>query len=268
MGVRVSDEQKNNLPGDGSSEGSNLDPDWLEGDAPSGDDDDVEPYGLHEKTERETVIEGGASESSEPGAPVDEPAAEPVKETKTKTRKSVNERLAVWRAGAAGEGAALSRDGKLGWKFFVIMSVAALIGAVVLSVTNTVYPEDTNFWQKLGPGSLESIRVLLRAPIHLSIGMLAFALSAWAVGVRAGRGDMAAARIGLAVSLAIMALQLQWAFPGQRVVVYLIAFALYFTTVLLSFRCPPRVAGMLIVLHIGLFAAIAGLGWLIVWIGM
>ena len=227
-------------------------------------EDPVEPYDVLEQPEAadrsDRAAGPGSGEDAEP---------EPFKEPKKKgDRQSVHERIDRWRRGAAGEGEALSRAGVLGWKFYVILGVGALIAAIVLAVTNTTYAADANFWQKLGPGSRETLRVLLRAPIHLSIGMLAFALTAWAVGVRAGRGDLAAARIGLAVSLAIMALEMRWGFPGQRMVVYLVAFALYFAAVLLSFRCPPRVAGTLIALHAGIFAAIAGLGWMIVWVGL
>lgn len=235
-------------------------------DAAFDDEDPTEPYEVIERT-------GSADEpdpdepSSEPAA-ADEPPASSKKYDRSAGSKPLRERVDRWRRDAAGEGEALSRAGVLGWRFFVIMGAGALIAAVVLAVTSTAYAQDANFWQKLGPGSRETLRVLLRAPIHLSIGMLAFAMTAWAVGVRAGRGDLAAARIGLAVSLAIMALELRWGFPGQRMVVYLIAFVLYFTTLLLSFRCPPRVAGMLIAMHVGLYAAIAGLGWLIVWVGL
>lgn len=265
----MSDEQTNedfgkNPDGDPADE-SRLDHDWLEGYEPSSDGDGgdpVEPYPVQEKPE---IADDEPSAEPEM-APETDGVSEPVKEPKD--RKTASERLAQWRSGAAGDGEALSRPGALDWKFYVVLSVAALIGAVTLSVTNGTYAEDANFWQKLGPAALESLRVLLRAPVHLSIGMLAFAMTAWAVGVRAGRGDLAAARIGLAVSLVIMALQLKWAFPGQRVVVYLIALGLYFMTVWLSFRCPPRVVGTLMALHAGLFATIAGLGWLIVWIGL
>lgn len=231
--------------------------------------DEQGPVGAYEVVERTGSATDpdpdGSSIGTEPDA---EPPAPASKHDRPAGGKPLRERVDRWRRGAAGEGEALSRVGVLGWRFFVVMGAGALIAAVVLAVTNTAYAQDANFWQKLGPGSRETLRVLLRAPIHLSIGMLAFALSAWAVGVRAGRGDLAAARIGLAVSLAIMALELRWGFPGQRVVVYLTAFVLYFTALLLSFRCPPRVAGMLIAMHAGLFAAIAGLGWLIVWVGL
>ncbi len=266
----MTDEQKNNEPFEESEQAGEP---GSSGDG-FADGDPVEPYDLHERVDPELTKpvdpaevdpDSAAEQDAEPAAasaPEDEP------EKKPKKKKSASERIEGWRDGAAVTGDALSKPGKLGWKFYVIMGIGAMIAAIVLAVTNTVYAEDANFWQKLGPGSLESLRVLLRAPIHLSIGLLAFALTAWAVGVRAGKGDIAAARIGMAVGLAIMALELQWGFPGQRLVVYLIAFALYFSTVWLSFRCPPRVAGTLIALHAGLFAAIAGLGWLIVWVGL
>jgi len=260
----VSDEQEKNNPYSEGDRSSELD-------SPEG----VEPYDLDRYGEPESApdsdIEQAASEAGEPiedASSEVEPSSSSSPSGSSKKKASVGERVERWRAGAAGEGAALSRPGALGWKFFVVMGIGAMIAAVTLAVTNMQYAENANFWQKLGPGSLEALRVLLRAPVHLSIGMLAFAMTAWAVGVRAGKGDLAAARIGLAVSLAIMALQLQWGFPGQRLVAYLIAFVLYFTTVWLSFRCPPRVAGTLIAMHAGLFAAIAGLGWLIVWIGL
>lgn len=235
----------------------------IPGDEPG---DVVEPYGVDEQPE--------PGDDPEPAIDLD---PEPVSENKqpntgaktgSKPKRSVQDRVDRWRQGAAGDGEALSRAGTLGWKFFLIMGCGALIAAVVLAVVNTRYAEDANFWQKLGPGSRESLRVILRAPIHLAIGMLAFALTAWAAGVRAGRGDLAAGRIGLAVALAIMALELRFGFAGERMVVYLLAFALYFLTVWTSFRCAPRVAGTLLALHIGLFAAIAGLGWLIVWVGL
>ena len=257
----MTDEQQQNEPSEERSEDERS----------KGEDDVVEPYDVHETPESDSGSEpepesAMAPEPDEPdGESIEEPEAEPGGKTK---KKSARERIERWRAGAAGAGEALSRPGALGWKFFVIMSIGALIAAVSLAVMNTVDAQNATFWQKIGPGSLESLRVLLRAPIHLSIGMLAFALTAWAVGARAGRGDLAAARIGLAVSLAIMALELKWSFFGERVVVYLIAFSLYFATIWLSFRCPPRVAGVLIGLHAGLFAAIAGLGWLIVWVGL
>ncbi|MCB9838514.1 MAG: hypothetical protein H6813_04180 [Phycisphaeraceae bacterium] len=234
-----------------------------------GGGDSAEPYDVDERAEpdSESTDSRGDDAGAEPEADP-KPQPEPSRSAKKPAGKPVRERIESWRRGAAGEGEALSREGALGWRFYVIMSAGALVAAVVLAIMNTNYAEDATFWQKLGPGSRESLRALLRAPIHLGVGMLAFALTAWGVGVRAGRGDLAAARIGLSVSLAIMALEIRWSFPGERIVVYLLAFALYFLTVMLSFRKPPRVAGTLIVLHIGLFAAIAGLGWLIVWVGM
>lgn len=235
-------------------------------------DDDVAPYEVSEEPEPDPAPEPDVAKaegaSSDSGSDDVEPEQEPEPEQPKKAKKSPSERLEQWRAGAVGVGDSLSRPGALGWKFYVIMSAGALIAAVVLAITNTHFGEDANFWQKLGPGTIETLRVLLKAPIHLCVGLLAFALTAWAVGVRAGKGDLAAARIGLAVALAVMALELQWAFFGERVVVYLIAFVLYFTTVWLAFRCPPRVAGTLVALHAGLYAAIAGLGWLIVWVGL
>jgi len=268
----LSDETKKN-----DDSGLPDEPERYEGVADSADDDgaiddDVTPYDITEEPEPESapappaeaVSAGDAGDQGdEPGEPSSE--AEPAQQ---KTKKSPSERLEQWRAGAVGVGEALSRPGALGWKFYVVMSAGALIAAVVLAITNTRFGEDANFWQKLGPGTVETLRVLLKAPIHLCVGLLAFALTAWAVGVRAGKGDLAAARIGLAVALAVMALELQWSFFGERVVVYLIAFILYFTTVWLAFRCPPRVAGTLVALHAGLYAAIAGLGWLIVWVGL
>lgn len=233
-------------------------------------DDDVTPYDISEEPEPEPAPASEAVKAEEASADSEEAESEPEPdpEQPKQAKKSASERLEQWRAGAVGVGDALSRPGALGWRFYVIMSAGALIAAIVLAITNTSFGEDANFWQKLGPGTIETLRVLLKAPIHLCVGLLAFALTAWAVGVRAGKGDLAAARIGLAVALAVMALELQWAFFGERVVVYLIAFLLYFTTVWLAFRCPPRVAGTLVALHAGMYAAIAGLGWLIVWVGL
>jgi len=261
----VSEERRQNENG-GDAGDEHVTPDrFRDAGAPGPEDDEAAsgsaaPYELNEPA-RDPEPEVKPA----PAPPREQPRAETQQKKKEKEKRVPEKSRREW---SAVEGQALSRKGKLGWKVYAVAGAGAVVAAVTLAIVNAPYDENANIWQKAGPATLESLRVLLRVPILLGIGMLAFAMTAWATGVRAGRADLAAARLGVAVALAVMALEIQLAFFGARVVVYALALGLYFLVVWMSFRCPPREAGLMLGLHAALFAAIAGLGWLIVWVGL
>ncbi len=159
----------------------------------------------------------------------------------------------------------LCAPGGLGWKPLLIIAAALAMLAAIIALAQTPRAEGEAFWAWFKPASGAAARVLLGLPVQFVGACAAFAMTAWYVGRPAGPLSVATPRLAVIVALVTLALRTRLGFSGDVLVAWALGAGVYFLGALALFRVPPRVAGVLVAMHLLAWALLEGLAAYVYW---